>query len=263
MLALPIQMMLVQIMNNGTCEIAIEVKNVSKVFASPNGGTFKALDNVSLVIPKGKLSIISGENGSGKSLLMTIIAGLEKPTAGNVHTASKVGLVFQDADSQILGETPLEDVCFGLSNIGIKSSCAMEKANDSLKKVRLYEKKDEMSHFLSGGEKRRLAIASILALGFDIVIMDEPYSNLDYAGVKDVNSLVEELLANGKTIVILTHEIEKCLALANHFIVLKKGQLLFEGSPQDGLLELSSNSELWGIRNPLTSYNSLSSLVWR
>lgn len=263
MLALPIQMMLVQIMNNGTCEIAIEVKNVSKVFASPNGGTFKALDNVSLVIPKGKLSIISGENGSGKSLLMTIIAGLEKPTAGNVHTASKVGLVFQDADSQILGETPLEDVCFGLSNIGIKSSCAIEKANDSLKKVRLYEKKDEMSHFLSGGEKRRLAIASILALGFDIVIMDEPYSNLDYAGVKDVNSLVEELLANGKTIVILTHEIEKCLALANHFIVLKKGQLLFEGSPQDGLLELSSNSELWGIRNPLTSYNSLSSLVWR
>ncbi len=250
-------------MNNKPQTIAIEVEKVSKVFASPNGGKFKALDNVSLSIPSGKLSIISGENGSGKSLLMTIIAGLEKPSSGSVYTSSKVGLVFQDADSQILGETPLEDVCFGLSNNGIKASCAVEKANEALKKVRLYEKRDDLSHFLSGGEKRRLAIASILALGFDIVIMDEPYSNLDYAGVKDVNSLVEELLQSGKTIVILTHEIEKCLALANHFIVLKKGHLLFEGSPQDGLLELASNSELWGIRNPLTSYNSLSSLVWK
>jgi len=250
-------------MNSSPIAMAIEVKNVSKVFVSPNGGKFKALDDVSLSIPKGQLSIISGENGSGKSLLMSIIAGLEKPSFGNVYTSSKVGLVFQDADSQILGETPLEDVCFGPSNIGIKSSCAKEKATDALKKVRLYEKKDDQAHFLSGGEKRRLAIASILALGFDILIMDEPYSNLDYAGVKDVNSLVEELLQSGKTIVILTHEIEKCLALANHFIVLKKGHLLFEGSPQDGLLELSSSSELWGIRNPLTSYNSLSSLVWR
>lgn len=243
--------------------VAIEVHGVSKSFLNAEGGSFKALDEVSFAIPKGSLAVVSGQNGSGKSLLMTIIAGLEKPASGYIRTDSKVGLVFQDADSQILGETPLEDVCSGLSNTGVRGSRAKDAASKALKKVGLYEKRNSPSHFLSGGEKRRLAIASILALGFETIIMDEPYSNLDYAGVKDVNKLIGELSTSGVTLVILSHEIEKCLALADRFIVLKKGRLVFDGTPQEGLSLGSETWEDWGIRFPLSAYPSLDSLVWK
>ena len=240
---------------------AIEVNNISKLFLSSDGSKFTALDNVSFFIEEGQTVVLSGENGSGKSVLMQIIAGLENPTKGTVKTSSKVGLVFQDADAQILGETPLEDICFGLANIGIIGKQAQEKAEHSLKEVHLYEKRNSPSHFLSGGEKRRLAIAAILALGFDTIIMDEPYSNLDYAGVKEVNAMVSQLQAKGKTLLILTHEIEKCLALADRFIVLKAGHLLFDGTAQEGLEEIAKNPQ-WGIRNPLSAYNTLEDLVW-
>lgn len=242
---------------------AIEVREITKTFLDAEGKTFKALDGVSISIPKGSICVVSGQNGSGKSLLMTIIAGLEKPTSGYVETTSKVGLVFQDADSQILGETPLEDVCFGLSNIGVRGAAAKDTAVEVLGKVGLQEKRNSPSHFLSGGEKRRLAIASILALGFETIIMDEPYSNLDYAGVKDVNRLIEELSASGITLVVLTHEIEKCLALADRFIVLKRGRLVFEGTPLDGLSLGVGTWEDWGIRFPLSAYPSQESLVWK
>jgi len=242
---------------------AIDVENISKSFISPEGEKVFALENVSFSIPKGVLTVISGENGSGKSLLMTIIAGLEKPTSGNVETSSKVGLVFQDADSQILGDTSLEDVCFGLSNIGVRRKRAQDLAFDALKKVHLEKKSHSPSHFLSGGEKRRLAIASILALGFDTIILDEPYSNLDYAGVKDVNNLILELLNAGTTIVLLTHETEKCLALASRFIVLKAGHKVFDGTPQEGLKANSATWDEWGIRNPLSSYSTFEDLVWK
>ncbi len=252
---------------------AIEVNNITKLFLSSNdsevdkyggkyGGKYTALNNVSFEVDKGQIVVISGENGSGKSVLMHIIAGLESPTKGSIKTASKVGLVFQDADSQILGETPLEDVCFGLANVGIKGKPAQEKANQSLKQVNLYNKRNSPSHFLSGGEKRRLAIAAILALGFETIILDEPYSNLDYAGVKEVNALVQQLHKEGKTLLILTHEIEKCLGLADRFIVLKAGNLLFDGTAKEGLDKLTQNPQ-WGIRNPLTSYTSLETLVWK
>lgn len=243
-------------------DIAIEVNNVSKLFLSSDSSKFIALDNVSFSIEKGQTVVLSGENGSGKSVLMQIIAGLESPTKGTVKTASKVGLVFQDADSQILGETPLEDICFGLANIGIKGKTAQEKATQCLKDVNLYEKRNSPSHFLSGGEKRRLAIAAILALGFETIIMDEPYSNLDYAGVKEVNAMASQLKAQGKTLLILTHEIEKCLALADRFIVLKAGHLLFNGTTEQGLQEIVKNPQ-WGIRNPLSAYTVLEDLVWK
>lgn len=242
---------------------AIEVREITKTFLDAEGKTFTALDGVSISIPKGSICVVSGQNGSGKSLLMTIIAGLEKPTSGYVGTSSKVGLVFQDADSQILGETPLEDVCFGLSNIGVRGADAKDMAIEALRKVGLHEKRNSPSHFLSGGEKRRLAIASILALGFETIIMDEPYSNLDYAGVKDVNRLIEELSASGITLVVLTHEIEKCLALADRFLVLKKGHLVFDGTPLEGLSLGVETWENWGIRFPLSTYPTLDSLVWK
>ena len=112
---------------------------------------------------------------------------------------------------------------------------------------------------LSGGEKRRLAVACMLAMDLPVIILDEPYANLDYGGVKQVNALVKQLKLAGKTVIILTHEIEKCLALADKFAVLFRGEKKFEGLPQDGLLQ---PLEEWNIRNPLVSYSCVQDLVW-
>ena len=89
--------------------------------------------------------------------------------------------------------------------------------------------------------------------------MDEPYTNLDYGGVKQVNALVKKLKSDGKTVIILTHELEKCLALADHFVVLFRGKKVFDGKPEEGLKQ---NLEEWNIRNPLVSYKSAGDLVW-
>lgn len=227
----------------------IEVRNLCKYFRTSESGILKALDDVSLSIADGQCVLIAGANGSGKSLLMKLIAKLEKPTKGSVETSEDVGLVFQDADAQILADTPLEDVMFGLRR-GKKLSKeeAKDKAIKALSDVGLSEKANSPSHFLSGGEKRRLAVASVMALGRRILILDEVYSNLDYPGVKSVNSLIERLKKEGLTIIILSHELEKCIDLCDRFIVLDKGKLVFDGKTSQAL---EQDLEKWGIRNPL------------
>ncbi len=225
----------------------IGAHGICRYFRQPDGTLFKALDDVNLEIGDGELAVIAGENGSGKSLLMRILAGLEKPTRGTVQ-ADAMGLVFQDADAQILADTPLEDVLFGLRNRrDITKAQKRDIAVDSLSKVGLKDIADNPSHLLSGGQKRRLAVASILALGRRTMVFDEPYSNLDYPGVKSVNAVIRELKDDGYTILILTHELEKCLGLADRFVVLHKGRVAFDGKPADAL---DQNLEAWGIRNP-------------
>lgn len=235
--------------------MSIKASGICKSFTQPDGSPKQALKDISFEIMKGELVVIGGENGSGKSLLMKILAGLETPSEGKVDRDSEIGLVFQDADAQILADTAIEDVLFGLR---MKDrATARAKALAALEKVGLDAKADSPSHFLSGGEKRRLAIASILALGRDTLIFDEPYSNLDYPGVKSVNSIVTELKEAGLTIIILTHELEKCLGLADRFMVLHHGQLVYNGDPATAL---AMDLEAWGIRKP---ESPLETLVWR
>lgn len=238
----------------------IEAKGICKSFRQWDGSTFTALSDVSLIIEDGQLAVIAGENGSGKSLLMKILAGLEKPSAGAVTSTQPIGLVFQDADAQILADTVIEDVKFSLRNRkDMKKDEILEKARQALCSVGLESKENNPSHMLSGGEKRRLAIASVIALDRRTLILDEPYSNLDYPGVKSVNALIEKLKTEGFTILILTHELEKCLGLADRFMVLSKGTLVFDGNPQQAIEE---DLESWGIRRP-TDGGDIKSLVWR
>ncbi len=235
----------------------IKASGICKTFIQPDGSRLKALDGITFEIGTGELVVVGGENGSGKSLLMKMLASLETPSSGEVQVSSKVGLVFQDADSQILADTTIEDVLFGLDTKD--RAKARSTAMEALRQVGLEAKADSPSHFLSGGEKRRLAIASILALGRDTLILDEPYSNLDYPGVGSVNSMLTKLKEEGLTIMILTHELEKCLALADRFMVLHRGTLVYNGSPKEALgLDLG----IWGIRNPSPD-GDLESLVWR
>ncbi len=236
----------------------IKIQNVCKNFSTENGKR-QVLKNVSFEIPENSCTVIGGENGSGKSLLMSIIAGLEKPSSGNVSVQGKVGLVFQEAETQILGETPREDISIGPKNLGWTKESVKKAVDEALEKTGLSSKADFPSRFLSGGEKRRLAVACMLAMNLPVIIFDEPYANLDFGGVRQVNELIKSLKSQGKTIVILTHEIEKCLGLAEKFVVLFRGEIVFDGTPEEGLRQ---NLEQWNIRNPLVTYNSLSDLVW-
>ena len=289
----------------------IEVKNLSKTFTTFSG-TVTALNNVSLSIPEGCCTVIGGENGSGKSVLVSILAGLETQDAGEIifdlekteassvsnnnadnqklvpstnnysenqeASSSKktrfnnrlpkkdgpqnpVGLVFQEAETQILGETPREDIAFGPKNQGRSKEEIQAAVENALNKTSLSQKADFPARFLSGGEKRRLAVACMLAMEKPVIILDEPYANLDFTGVKQVNALISELKKDGKTVVILTHEIEKCLALTDRFIVLFRGNKVFDDSPQKAL-EQPEKLENWNIRNPFQSYDSLKDLLW-
>ena len=242
----------------------IKIQNVSKSFKTYDSVKL-ALKNVSLEIPDGQCVVIGGENGSGKSVLMSIISGLEDSFSGQVEcldaAGNKVrsGLVFQDAETQILGETPKEDIAFGPKNLGWKKEQVDEAVALALEKTGLTEKADFPARFLSGGEKRRLAVACMIAMNLPIIILDEPYANLDYVGVKQVNALIRQLKDEGKTVLILSHEIEKCLGLADKFVVLFRGEKVFEGSAEEGLQQ---DLEQWNIRNPLVSYKGVQDLVW-
>lgn len=241
----------------------IKITDLSKTFRTTTGKT-KALDSISLEIFEGECVVVGGENGSGKSVLMSIIAGLEeadtnKDGLSTIEVAGKVGLVFQEAETQILGETPAEDIAFGPKNLGWKKQAVQSAVTDALAKTGLTGKADFPARFLSGGEKRRLAVACMLAMNLPAIILDEPYANLDFGGVKQVNTLIRQLKAEGKTVVILTHEIEKCLGLADRFVVLFRGKKVFDGTPSDGLYQ---NLEEWNIRNPLVAYTKVEDLVW-
>jgi biotin transport system ATP-binding protein len=247
----------------------IEVLNITKKFPVYNDmphneqikdGSFYALSDISLSIESGECTIIAGANGSGKSLLMSIIAGLEDPTFGSVKINAKVGLVFQEPDSQILGETPREDIAFGPRNMKLSKIEIKSRIEAALSQTGLENRADFPSRSLSGGEKRRLACAGVLAMDAQIIIFDEPYANLDFPGVVQVNALFQKLIADGKTVIILTHELEKCLALSTRFIVLCKGKKVFDGIASDAL---SRDLQAWGIHHPLkNAVRELGALLW-
>jgi biotin transport system ATP-binding protein len=192
---------------------------------------------------------------------MSVIAGLENPSSGAVKTSGRVGLVFQEPDSQILGETPEEDIAFGPLNKGMSKKECASIVDTALMQTGLKDRAIFPARSLSGGEKRRLAVAGILALDSQIIIFDEPYANMDFPGVVQVNELIKKLLKEGKTVLILTHEIEKCLALADHFIALYKGKKVFDGTAAEAL---SLDLETWGIHHPLRrNSNKLEDLIWQ
>jgi len=255
------------------------VRNITKIFPASSGqGVFTALDGVSFDIIGGQCLMIAGSNGSGKTLLMRIIAGLLDPDGGDVffnghslygrqkdsRQANKrlrrtLGLVLQDADAQIVGETVMEDAAFGPGNLGWAACDVKTAAEKALSDMGLIEKKDNSPRRLSGGEKRRLAIAGAAAMGCNTVIFDEPFANLDWPGVVQTLNVIRNLKNSGKTLVILTHELEKALALADRLIILHKGKVRSDSSPAAVLDSLDPS---WGVRDPRKNYASIEDCSW-
>jgi biotin transport system ATP-binding protein len=231
----------------------------------------RALRDINLDIWEGECLLVAGSNGSGKTLLMKIIAGLMDPSEGEVlfrgqpllkamdSLRSSLGLVFQDADAQILGETVAEDTAFGPRNLGLSREQVAERVDTALKALAIEDKRDFLPRRLSGGEKRRLAVAGVIAMGCSAVIMDEPFANLDWPGVIHVLEIVRDLKAAGKTVIILTHELEKVLAFADRLAILHQGTLREDGKPEEVLGRLKPE---YGVRNPLRGYASVGDCTW-
>jgi len=253
-------------------EALYTVRGLKKKFfnsVDPNG--FEALSGVDLDIYKGECLLIAGANGSGKTLLMKILAGLLPATEGEILFRGKplgeckgqirrsVGLVFQDSDAQILGETVEEDIRFGPENLKLPKEEIESRLEETLSLLELSEKRGFASRHLSGGEKRRLAVAGVLAMGCETVIMDEPFANLDWPGVVQVLKIISLLKQGGKTAIILTHELEKVLAFADRLAILWKGKIRDSGDAEAVLERLKPE---WGVRDPRKAYRNAGDCTW-
>ncbi len=216
------------------------------------------LDHISLTVWEGELVVISGRNGSGKTLLARHLNGLLEPTGGWIEVAGQpvakdticarqvVGLIFQDSDSQIIGETVSEDVAFGPRNLRLCQEEIDARVDRCINSVGLAPLRERPAHLLSGGEKRCLAIAGVLALDPRVVVFDEPFSNLDYPATRRVLEQIVNLNREGHTLIVITHDLDRILAHANRLILMESGRIVRDGSPADVIDDL----EQFGVRKP-------------
>ena len=231
--------------------MGISLKNVSYIYQAGTPFEGRALFDMTTTIKDGSYTAFIGHTGSGKSTIMQLLNGLYFPTSGQVQVddtiitsqsknkdikpvRKKVGLVFQFPESQLFAETVLEDVAFGPQNFGVSKEEAEQRAIESLKLVGLPEEFHGQNPFdLSGGQMRRVAIAGILAMQPDILVLDEPTAGLDPQGRKELMSLFKELHLSGMTIVLVTHLMDDVADYATAVNVMEKGQLVLSGAPKD------------------------------
>lgn len=217
------------------------------------------LFNVDFEAESGEFVVLTGRNGAGKSLLLKVVTNLVMPTDGSVSIEPAEGpppaLVFQEPDNQILGRTVAEDIEIGLPSCDDRGS----RLQELLRLARLERERDRLCHNLSGGEKRRLTLASALASGSDMLLLDEPFTYLDYAGVVSVLGRIMDVHSRGCGVVLVTHDLERVLAHATRLVVMDGGQIIFDGRPEAGL-DLLDRA---GVRRPAGSIDEMTWLPER
>ena len=229
-------------------EPIVSVEDVK--FSYPAG--VSALKGVSLEIKKGEKVAILGPNGSGKSTLILLIAGLLNPTKGQIKVfgkpttskdfpklRSRIGLVFQDPDDQLFTPTVREDVEYGPKNLGLPAKVISERCDHILEDIGISHLKDRPPHRLSFGEKKKVSLATALILRPELLILDEPTANLDLLSRRALIDLLNELNAEGTTIVISTHDVEALPELADRVIVVSHGSLLGRGEMHEVLQDVA------------------------
>jgi len=224
-----------------------------------------ALDNVTINFDRAERIALLGANGSGKTTLLNHLNGILKPTHGRIlfddeplkydaksllGLRKRVGFVFQDPNDQLFASTVKQDVAFGPLNLGLPQDQVKKIVADVLQTVGMADFADKPPHFLSGGQKKRVALAGVLAMQPEVIIMDEPTSSLDPIATSDILHLLLQLnKEKGITLVLATHDVDIVPLFANKIYILNKGVLVSEGTPK----ECFSNTELTrkvGLRSP-------------
>ena len=243
--------------------------HISYVYSAGTAYEKKALNDVSLTINKGEFIGIIGHTGSGKSTLIQHFNGLEKATSGTIYfngqdiydkdfnmksLRSKVGLVFQYPEHQLFETTVLEDVKFGPKNLGLDKLEVDLRAFEAIKQVGLSEKSYDASPFeLSGGQKRRVAIAGVLAMKPEILILDEPTAGLDPRGRDEILDQIAKLHKEGLTVILVSHSMEDVAKYADRIIAMNSGKIAFDGTPKE-VFRHYKELERMGLSAPQVTY---------
>lgn len=251
----------------------IEAGDFSYTYPS---STKPAIDGISFTIDKGEFVILTGPSGCGKTTLCRCLNGLiphfyhgklkgRIRVAGldvennQIHDLAKhVGLVFQNPENQLFALSVEKDVAFGLENLGVPRDKMMQKVEWALKKAGIYELRERAPHELSGGQQQRVAIAGILAMEPDIMVLDEPTSFLDPLGAKKIFEVIEELNQSfGVTVILVEHRLDLAARFANHAIIMDKGKIVLDGKPRS-ILD-SEEARMLGVGIPKATrlYQSL------
>lgn len=242
----------------------IKIENLFYTYAPKTPFQYEALNGISLDIADHSYVAFIGSTGSGKTTIVQHLNALLTPSKGtiivddytitnqntkNIKKLRKhVGIVFQFPEYQLFDETVERDVAFGPKNFGLKEEDAITKAHEALISVGLDQSYFQRSPFeLSGGEKRRVAIAGILAIEPDILVLDEPTAGLDPRGSVEIMNLVDRMHQNGTTIILVTHDMDLVMKYAEKVFVVKDGRIISSGEPQNVFGELDENS---GIEVP-------------
>lgn len=243
--------------------IQLSTENLS--FTYPDGT--RALKNINIEIEKGEKVAIIGPNGAGKSTLFSHFNGLTEPTSGCVKiegkpisfekdellkVRQKVGIVFQDPNDQLFAPTVKEDIAFGPMNLGLSYGEVEKRVEDALKMVGMENYEDKTPHHLSGGQQKRIAIAGIIAMKPEIMILDEPTAGLDPDGVEKVLNIMNQLNKEGMTLIISSHDIDMISKYADKIFILYNGEIIESGNKN----KIFSDMELLKkahLRTPITT----------
>ncbi|MFZ5969171.1 MAG: energy-coupling factor ABC transporter ATP-binding protein [Bacillota bacterium] len=224
-------------------EFIIEAKDIDYVYPD---GTY-ALSKLSISLERGKKIAIVGSNGAGKTTLFLNLNGVYKPAKGKIvyngqeirYTKEEtlalrknIGIVFQDANVQLFSANVFQEVSFGPMNLDLPKEEVKKRVLDALEKTEVLDLKDKPTHFLSGGQKKRVAVADILAMDPNVIFLDEPTAFVDPVTSKSLMTFFDELNQEGKTLVLSSHDMDRVYPWADHVFVMKEGKIIADGLPE-------------------------------
>lgn len=223
----------------------IEAQNVSYTY---DGNTKRALDGLNLRIRRGTKVAFMGGNGSGKSTFFLCLNGIRKPEDGRIciegepieytrkgllAVRSKVGIVFQEPDDQLFSASVYEEISFGILNLGMDESTARREVESVIEELEITPFQDRPAHALSGGQKKQVAIADILVMHPEVMILDEPAAALDPKHTKKVQEIIDGLTDKGITVLMATHDIDYAYAWADEIVLMQEGKVIRQGAPAE------------------------------
>ena len=223
----------------------IEAQNVSYTY---DGNTKRALDGLNLRIRRGTKVAFMGGNGSGKSTFFLCLNGIRKPEDGRIciegepieytrkgllAVRSKVGIVFQEPDDQLFSASVYEEISFGILNLGVDESTARREVESVIEELEITPFQDRPAHALSGGQKKQVAIADILVMHPEVMILDEPAAALDPKHTKKVQESIDGLTDKGITVLMATHDIDYAYAWADEIVLMQEGKVIRQGAPAE------------------------------